>query len=66
MRDLHSNIGPVLAIGPDTLAADNTPAAIDLPSRRGRHRPRPSQTRTSEFPASGSSRTSFAHGTAYR
>jgi len=33
-----------------------------LPSRRGRYRPRPSQTRTSGFPASGSSRPSFAHG----
>ncbi|MBI1209661.1 MAG: hypothetical protein GC191_20555 [Azospirillum sp.] len=30
MRTLHHNIGPVLAIGPATLAADNTPAAIDL------------------------------------
>lgn len=30
MRDLYSNIGAVLAIGPATLSADNTPAAIDL------------------------------------
>jgi hypothetical protein len=30
MRSLSPNIGPVLAIGPATLAADNTPAAIDL------------------------------------
>ncbi|MBK5958583.1 hypothetical protein CCR97_10230 [Rhodoplanes elegans] len=29
MRDGHSNIGPVLAIGPATLSADNTPVAID-------------------------------------
>jgi hypothetical protein len=36
-----------------------------LPSRRGCCQPRPSQTRTSGFPASGSSRASFAHGTAY-
>jgi hypothetical protein len=31
-----------------------------LPSRRGCHHPRPSQTRTSGLPASGSSRASFA------
>lgn len=30
MRSSHYNIGPVLAIGPAVLAADNTPAAIDL------------------------------------
>ena len=36
-----------------------------LPSRRGCCHPRPSQTRTSGFPASGSSRASFAHGPAY-
>ncbi|MHC2376341.1 hypothetical protein ACVIU7_009366 [Bradyrhizobium liaoningense] len=36
-----------------------------LPSRRGCCHPRPSQTRTSGLPASGSSRVSFAHGTAY-
>jgi hypothetical protein len=30
MRSLSPNIGPVLAIGPATLSADNTPAAIDL------------------------------------
>ena len=30
MRTLSQNIGPVLAIGPDTLSADNTPTAIDL------------------------------------
>lgn len=30
MRTLHANLGPVLALGPATLAADNTPAAIDL------------------------------------
>ena len=30
MRDLAHNIGAVLAIGPATLSADNTPAAIDL------------------------------------
>ena len=36
-----------------------------VPSRRGCFRPRPSQTRTSGLPASGSSRVSFAHGTAY-
>ena len=33
-----------------------------LPSRWGRCRPHPSQTRTCRFPASGSSRESFAHG----
>lgn len=32
-----------------------------LPSRWGRHRPHPSQTRTSAIRASGSSRESFAH-----
>ncbi|MCF1452290.1 hypothetical protein ACQZ61_04120 [Agrobacterium vitis] len=30
MKDLHSNISRVVAIGNATLAADNTPAAIDL------------------------------------
>lgn len=30
MKDLHSNIEVVQVIGPVTLAADNTPAAIDL------------------------------------
>jgi len=30
MRDLASKIVPVAALGPVTLAADNTPAAIDL------------------------------------
>ena len=30
MKDLHSSLGPVLAIGPITISADNTPAAIDL------------------------------------
>lgn len=30
MRDLYSRIVPVLAFGPVVLAADNTPAAIDL------------------------------------
>jgi hypothetical protein len=32
-----------------------------LPSRWGRRRPHPSQTRTCRFPASGSSRERFAH-----
>jgi hypothetical protein len=30
MRDLYTKIVPVLAFGPVALAADNTPAAIDL------------------------------------
>lgn len=30
MRDLVSNISPVYLIAPATLAADNTPAAVDL------------------------------------
>ncbi|MVA47333.1 hypothetical protein GOZ83_19960 [Agrobacterium vitis] len=30
MKDLHSNISRVVAIGNATLTADNTPAAIDL------------------------------------
>lgn len=30
MKDLHSNIEVVQVVGPVTLAADNTPAAIDL------------------------------------
>ncbi|MUO83999.1 hypothetical protein [Agrobacterium vitis] len=30
MKDLHSHISRVVAIGNSTLAADNTPAAIDL------------------------------------
>lgn len=36
--------------------------AAHRPSRRGRYRPRPSQTRTCRFPASGSSRSRFARG----
>ena len=35
------------------------------PSRRGCYQPRPSQTRTCRFPASGSSCASFAQGEAY-
>jgi len=38
-----------------------TLAVGELPSRWGRCRPHPSQTRTCRFPASGSSRTRFAH-----
>lgn len=30
MRDLHSNIGVATLVGAEALAADNTPAAVDL------------------------------------
>lgn len=30
MRDLHQNTNVAVAIGTATLAADNTPAAVDL------------------------------------
>ena len=38
---------------------------VRVPSRRGCFHPRPSQTRTCRFPASGSSRAWFAQGAAY-
>jgi len=53
----------VIESGPQ-LAAREDPdvAAAILPSRWGRCRPHPSQTRTCGFPASGSSRERFARG----
>ena len=43
-------------------ARQGRPQGLALPSRWGCCHPHPSQTRTCRFPASGSSRESFAHG----
>ncbi len=50
--------GALIAAGRDKVGFGSL-----LPSRRGCGQPRPSQTRTCGFPASGSSRASFAQAT---